>query len=358
MTPKEKWIHFWLFGPEFGCVRRELPIIQSLHAHRNVLLVVHKNHVSPLREYFKDSQVEIIPYRHGINLEYDMYLNLNLGRSMLNLARFAAYQWIGDYRIFRNSIKYFTPAVIISDFLPYVSLWARFHHVATIGVYNYAFAYTHFGKGIINRLLNHLVPTLFPVAYRIPNRMFIESISRRELRNGTCIPIIKRHLQEGASCNSKDNFFIALGGKSDPRAILEKFEKVHQIAPQLKFWIAPRNEDEILDSKEVFHIVDLNSPFSTFEIMEKVDGIISKAGFSTVAEALQFKKKLFIIRLENHPEIMETERTLLELGLARSISLDSEPEELVKILTTPFENRTEVSIDGMNHVLNEIKKWV
>ena len=357
---RPRWIHFWLFGPEFGCVKRELPIIEKLRLDFKVLLIVHNRHVAPMRQYFaSDKNIEIVTYHQGINLEYNADLTIKLGKTLANAIKFVAYQWIRDFRIFRNAIKTYPPAVIVSDFLPYIPLWSRIHRIPTIGVYNFSLDYTSFGNALTHKILEFIVTTAYKISYRFPNKMFIESLVEREIPHARCIPLIRRYSTPADERDSEGNYFIALGGKSNPELILQFFKKVHKFAPQLKFWLALREGGEFTNMNSPFNIVSTDSAFSTCDMIQKMDGVITKAGFSTVAEALQFKKKIYTIMLKNHPEIQETANALIAMGLTKPISLAMPPEEVAAILTAPFEaGKNAIKFGGEKIVLKEIQKHI
>ena len=90
-----------------------------------------------------------------------------------------------------------------------------------------------------------------------------------------------------------------------------------------------------------------------------MDGVITKAGFSTVAESLQLKKKIYTIMLKNHPEIQETANTLIAMGLTKPISLSMQPEEVASILTSPFQaKKNSIKFGGEDFILKEIQKHI
>lgn len=353
-----KWIHFWLFGPELGCVKRELPIIEALCGKHALLLIVHPAHAPLLRQYLKDKPLEIVAYHHGINLQYDPHFNLRRAKTIWNIAKFVAWQWIKDFAIFKRAVKLYPPAVMVTDFLPYVAAWANIFNIPSLGVYNYSLAFTDFGKGLFNHALALIVPQIFKLAYKCPTQMFIESLVPREIPNATSIPLIRRGPDLNDSSALDNNYLIALGGKSDPRTMLEFFGNVHRCAPALQFWIAPRNGEEISRLGETFHIANTGGPLSTFSLIQRVGGVITKAGFSTVAEALQLRKRLFVIMLANHPEIQETARQLIEMGLAKPISLAMQPQEVAKILAAPFHSDKKINFGGEKIIISAIEKYM
>jgi hypothetical protein len=366
------------------------------------LLVVHKNHAPLLRQSVADKNVKITEYRYGIDLAYDTHFNIRRSKTILNILKFVAYQWIKDFWVFKSAVKSNPPGVIVTDFLPYVAVWAKAFKIPSIGIYNYALRVTSFGEDFLSKVLEFVVPKIFKIAYKLPNKMFIESIAASEIphtdgmdkrggrsltfdepqsrpsgmkflsfgqkfdflrANVTLIPIIRRYPEMNDSTDSSKNYptsvcLIALGGKSDPEPMLEFFKSVRRHAPELKFWIVPRENGEFVKTNGVFNIVSTDSPFSTFNVMQKVDGVITKAGFSTVAEALQLNKKLFIITLASHPEIQETANQLVEMGLAKPISLAMEPREVAGILTSPFFSSQKIKFGGENIVINEIEKYM
>jgi uncharacterized protein (TIGR00661 family) len=353
-----KWIHFWLFGPELGCVKRELPIIEALCGKYELLLVVHPEHAAPLRQHLKDKPIAIIAYHHGVNLEYDTHFNLRRAKTIWNIAKFVAWQWMKDFGIFKRVVKLHPPAVIVADFLPYVALWANIFKIPSLGVYNYSLTFTDFGNGLLNRTLAFIVPPIFKLAYKCPTRMFSESLAPREIPNATSIPLLRRGPDTNDSPASEHDYLIALGGKSDPATVLKFFAAVHRHAPELTFRIAPRAGEEFFNLSGAFRIANTGSPLSTFRLMHQVGGVITKAGFSTVAEALQLHKKLFIIMLANHPEIQETAHQLFAMGLAKPLSLAMEPQEVANILTAPFRSDKQINFGGEKIIIAAIEKYM
>ena len=69
---------------------------------------------------------------------------------------------------------------------------------------------------------------------------------------------------------------IALGGKSNPQELLAFFSAVHKINPLIKFWIAPRDEDEKLPDETAFKILKQTHPFELGNFWERIDGVITK----------------------------------------------------------------------------------
>ncbi|RME01467.1 MAG: hypothetical protein D6814_01455, partial [Calditrichaeota bacterium] len=227
LDPSRPWIHFWLFGPEFGCVKRQLPIIEAVAGEMQVLLLVHRNHMKLLKTYFSDAHIHIRNYPCGINLEYDAHFNLDLRGSIVNLLKFASFQWVKEFAFFKKCINAFPPRVIVTDYMPYIPLWAKLFRIPAIGVYNYALRYTSFGAGFLRKCLSKIVAAIFRLAYRIPEQMFIESLQPFQLTRVIPIPLITRNNPRNNEKRTPtgNRFFIALGGKSNPQKLLGIFKK-------------------------------------------------------------------------------------------------------------------------------------
>ncbi len=355
------WVHFWLFGPEFGCVKRELPIVGALRGRARRLLLVHPRHEPLLSEIFDDDPtVHVQAYRHGLQLAYRPDFDIDIRRTTLNLLKFAAYQWLADWRMFRRAVREHHPAVIVNDFLPQVSLWARWQRFPCIGVYNYALQETDFGRGPYRRLLSLLVPALFRLAYRLPRRMFIETLYDRVPRPAMRIPLIRRFAADERFPAKKHRYFLALGGHSQPQAVLDYFERVTKNAPEIQLLIAPRHRDEPPAANRLFEQVPLPNPLQTELLYAEISGVITKAGFTTVAEALQTGKVLFLLPLTSHPEIRETERALLQTGRAAAIRLTDPPERAAHLLRHPPQPKESLEelFGGEQVVLQEILRYL
>ncbi|MDQ7063075.1 MAG: hypothetical protein Q9P90_02385 [candidate division KSB1 bacterium] len=355
------WVHFWLFGPEFGCVKRELPIVRALGGRARRLLLVHPRHEPLLREVFaNDPTVHVQAYRHGLHLAYRPDFDLDLRRTTIHLLKFAAYRWLADWRMFRRAVREHFPAVIVNDFLPQVSLWARWQRLPCIGVYNYALHETDFGRGPYRRLLSLLVPTLLRLAYWLPRRMFIETLYDRVPRPAVRIPLIRRFAANEGTAAPKHRYFLALGGHSQPQAVLDYFERVAKHAPGIQLLIAPRHRDEPSPRSRMFEQVPLPNPLQTELLYTEISGVITKAGFTTVAEALQTGKALFLLPLASHPEIRETERTLLQTGRATVIRLTDPPERTADLLRHPPQPKESLEelFGGEQVVLQEILRYL
>ena len=357
----KKYIHFWLFGPEFGCVKRQLPIIRHFaHSGVPILLIVHPIHVPLLKRFFDSPNIEIKSYKYSFSLEYDSQLNFRLWYSISGFLNWFLYRWYFDWKTFLKAVKEFPPKLIVHDFLPYVAFWAKLKSIPVFGVYNYCLKYTSFGKGFIARLLQQIILPLFRIAYRLNDKMFIESFVDCQVPHALTIPVIRRYPEQvGISKSEPLHFFLALGGKSNPHKLLAFFSAVHKINPAIKFWIAPRTEDESLPKDEAFEILKPAHPFELGPFWEKVDGVITKAGFSTVAEALQFGKKLFILPLVNHPEIQETAQSLQQLSLAKNIYMNMPFQEAARILNEDFPySNNKIPFGGETVLIAEIEEML
>ncbi len=355
------WVHFWLFGPEFGCVKRELTVVRKLYGRARCLLLVHPRHKPMLQDYFRQTpSVHIQAYRYGLQLAYRPDFDLDITKSILNMLKYILWQWWADWRMFQRAVLERPPAVIVNDFLPQVSLWARWHHIPCLGVYNYALQQTDFGPGILKRTLSGLVPVLFRMAYRLPRRMFIETLYPQVPPPAVRIPLIRRFAAAGRHPVTEKRYFLALGGHSRPEAVLDFFSEVLRHAPEVRIFIAPRYPDESPAQNSPLCRIELSNPLNTEELFEAISGVITKAGFTTVAETLQTGKALFLLPLASHPEIRETETALLKSGRAQQIRLTDPPERVAELLRHPPEPPADADLlfGGEEMVLQEILRYV
>ena len=82
-------IDFWVFGPERGCLMREIPIIRQLSVENvRFRIFAHKNHISLIQSSLTGLNIEIVPYRFGLSLKYNKNYDINIFQTLISLIQY------------------------------------------------------------------------------------------------------------------------------------------------------------------------------------------------------------------------------------------------------------------------------
>ena len=359
-------IHFWIFGPEYGCLTRQIPIIEKfLQTNRyKITLFIHKNHNDYVRAIF-NNKVKIKNYGFSLKLIYKKNFDINIPITFLNLLTFSMFGSIKQFLIFKKSLK--ENPIIVTDFLPQIIFFAKILKRNIIGVYNYSLDYINLGKDPLAKILSYHMSKIYNLAYNLCTIMIIERISPKEnFNNKVFVSPIARKISINKNnirneLNIKDDerlIFLSIGGNSNPKYVLEKFHKIVK-KTNLKILILPRNDFELKIFKEKYNlfIYPQKTVYKTQNYICSCDLIISKAGFGTVSECLKNNCKILPIHLERHAEIRETEINLKKNNLIIDLiyDTDSEQEIVDKIGRTLnnnkiLENIENFKCDGENEI--------
>ncbi|HDR05292.1 MAG TPA: hypothetical protein ENN84_08625 [Candidatus Marinimicrobia bacterium] len=362
-------VHFWIFGPELGCLTRELPLIEALlECAYTVRCFVHAKHVTFLQNYLGGRAI-VHAYPSGIELKYTASFDLDVLRSVKSVLAFVFWGFWQHYRLFRRGR--FEKPLIISDFLPHIHLFAKIHGLHCVGIYNYALKNRHFGNSPFHKLVSQSATALFRLSYRLVDEMILEQIIPQSQPGlfTAVTPMARKISRSQESIRSELHvnpheklIFLSVGGNSNPKSWLERFSHVAALYSG-KFLLIPRNIYELSTWKRTYPHFLLPSEISddVHNYIAACDLVISKAGFGTVRETLAAGLPFLPLHLPHHPEIGETERVLLENNLAvATISEADSPVEILNKIKKSLENqeRPLISCQGVEETLKILSCWL
>ena len=330
---KPPLLDFWFFGPERGHLMRTVSIIREMTVRQELRLrlFVHPQHRDLARRLLPQSQHTIETYPGGLQLSYNADLDFAVGRTFRSILKYALYNaWI-DYRVFRRAVKAERPALIVTDFIPLVPLYAWRAGIPIVGIYNYLLKETSLGHGPLRRLAAWAVGRLYRRMYRLCTRMILGNFASNPPpgANIRLVPPIARRATRSRSevrrslgADQRPLVFLSMGGGNTPQtdSYLRRFKLVAQDS-QVQLLLLPRDDQESRRLKEHYpdYLVGAGDWVETQEVIAAADLVISRAGFTTVAEALKAGVPLLLWHVEAHPEIRETENNLLGQGLAAGL---------------------------------------
>ncbi len=345
-------IDFWIFGPERGCLMREVPIIRQLAvANIRFRIFAHKDHKSLIQSSLKDLSFEFIPYRFGLSLKYTKNYDIAIFRTLISLAQYVFFVSISHYSLFRKNIKKQRPTLIVNDFLPLIPIFAHLHKLPIAGVYNYRLHYTGLGESFFHRMLSWGVHTAFTKMYALHQPMLIEQIYPQPFEGHTIeIPIIARSVVESKTSvlaqlnlqKDETNIYLSLGGGATKinKQILNVFSDIGS-AQNWNIILHPRNKYEMEWLGKHYPQFTL-VPYDwveTQDILQCASVVVARAGFTTVAECLKLNIPLVLWHMEKHPEIRETENFLKENNLCAGIIHEHDaPDTIAKTIKQGLHN--------------------
>jgi UDP:flavonoid glycosyltransferase YjiC (YdhE family) len=362
-------VHFWIFGPELGCLTRELPLMEALiERGHTIRCFVHPQHVAVLTQTYGE-KAKVHGYASGIELKYTATFDLDVSRSVKSVLAFVLKGFWQHYALFRR--YRFEKPLIISDFLPHIHLFAKIHRLSCVGIYNYALKVRHFGSSPFHKLVSHSSMALFRLSYRLTKRMIIEQIVPQS-QAGLCTAVtpmarkISRSRQEirqelGVGENAS-LIFLSVGGNSNPDFWLKRFANL-AAEKRWDFLVIPRNIHELSTLSRTYpqFVYPETLPTDVHNVIAACDLVISKAGFGTVREALAAGIPFLPLHLPHHPEIGETEQVLLAQKLAAERILESDnPEQIRQKMEISLKNRPiePLSCNGVDETLRLLEPWL
>jgi UDP-N-acetylglucosamine:LPS N-acetylglucosamine transferase len=356
-------IDFWVFGPERGCLMREIPIIRKIRENQRIRirLFVHPRHVELVHQLLPGDDTECLAYPGGVTFSYKPNLDFDTLATAQSILAYIFWRGWKDYFLFRKALKRERPSLVVNDFLPLVPIYARLHKIRVIGIYNYLLEETSFGRSLWHRILSFNIDLFFPIIYRSCEQMILERIippakDRDNIhfvspiaRDVTCnIPELRLKITD----SDLPLVFLSLGGGNTGFVAdyLEHFRPIAR-AGQVQFLLSPRSSSEEQSLKETYpEFIIANSGWNeTQDLIAACDLVIARTGFTTVAETLKARVPLLIWHLESHPEIRETEVVLLEHHLAAGVLYADDSEDMVseKVLSA-------LAVDGLAERLEAI----
>ncbi len=344
---KRLLIDFWIFGPERGCLMREIPVLRELQKlDVDFRLFVHQTQVQLLKASFPGFQGEIIPYPEGSLLVYTNKFDIDVLKTLQSLLRYSTITVMKHYYLFMFYLRKRRPALVINDFLPFTPLFCRIGRIPVFGVYNYNLSYTRLGTSPIYKLLSIGIRFAYSIMYILHQKIFIEQVypSHKTDSRTIAIPIIARRPTrtveqvklELAQPDSTKLIFLSLGGgATESNQVYLDFFHSLSAGVDGKFVIIPRSlkETKYISANYPNFICTSYRWVETQDIINAASLVITRAGFTTVAEALQSQVPLLLWHVEKHPEIRETEQLLIKNKLAAgSIGTGDNPDKVRKMI--------------------------
>ncbi len=326
---------------------REIPVIRVLlNSKIDFRLFVHQDHLPLIDLLLPGFEGEVIPYPDSQLLVYTADFNIDVRKTLRALSRYAITAVSKHYKLFQQALRNRRPDLVLNDFIPFTPLFCRLHGIPVLGVYNYRLNYTRLGKTITRKLLSVGIRQVYALMYFLHKAIIIEQINPQPAPGIIPAPIIarkpiRRPVQVKQNLHLSDLhplIFLSLGGGATT-ATTRYLSIFHWIAENTNWQIVlvPRSAPEgteLATSYPCFKIAPSNW-LETQDIINAADLVIARAGFTTVAEALQARVPLLLWHMENHPEIRETEQWLLDNNLAiGKIDSGSSSENIQKLIDT------------------------
>ncbi len=337
-------IDFWIFGPERGCLMREIPIIRQMAQHPfQFRIFSHKKHEPLIHASLGGLDYTMVPYPSGLSLFYKQNLDIAIYRTLASLMVYALVTSVRHYLLFRREIQQRTPSLVINDYLPFVPVYAQMHRIPVVGIYNYRIQYTSLGKGVFKRILSRGIRLFFSLMYSLHDPMIVEQILPENTNNGTReVPVIARGVIEEKSTvmnrlgiDPKDTaIYLSLGGGATAlnETLLGQFERMGT-SRGWKIFLHPRSEKESDWLTKRFPSFSL-IPYDwveTQDVFQCMSTVVARAGFTTVAECIRLKIPLILWHMETHPEIRETEEYLVSNNLCGGVISESDTLENIEL---------------------------
>ena len=312
-----KHIVFYISSPGFGHLTRSLAIIEQLLNQQKckVTIKCSQQHTQFAAEYLRANyqDIEISPFDSGFQIVVDTEkLTVDMAATMSN-----ASQWIKamDNRADREiGMMQAGCDLILSDIVPEAFSVAKYKNISSIGISNftwYEICKEFFDTGFLTALCQayQRADIMWEYPFSTGKRM---PIQKREKVGLVARPIdvefAKRKRSEFAA--DKPLLFISMGGDLS----------IHLRPPVHSNYLYTRGIDVAAapGAKAVPAAAG-----NTQDYLAACDAVLTKCGWSTVAEAVIAQKPLFIVRsvngwLEEHCIWAELE----QLGIARSIVPD------------------------------------
>ncbi len=308
---------------------RQVSIIRAMRQQKpvRIRLFVHPGHRELTSQLLPGSDTDILTYPGGLTFVYNEQLDFKVSATFRAILRYAFYDGWRDFRYFLKAVKQERPVLIVNDFLPLVPLYAQLTKIPVAGVYNYLLAETSLGKGPLRRLLGWCVKRLFLLVYRLCHLLVLERLQPSSDHHlGNQVPLVARSqtrpadvVRQQIAAADKPLIFLSLGGGNTPltERYLARFGTIAREG-RWQFLLLPRTpeEEEYLRREQSEFLIGNNQWVETQDIIAACDLVITRAGFSTVAECLKARVPPLIWHLATHPEIRETDDELLRSGLS------------------------------------------
>lgn len=361
-----KKIDVWLFGPEFGCVNRELPLLQYLGEKGcQIRVFCHKRHEKYLGSLLPNCR--IIPYKNSIQFSYKNNFDLDFAATSRNILSFTFFRWMSEYLFFRKHVKKNPPDFILNDFMPHIVFFAKWHNIKMAGIYNYHLNTVSFGQGFIRKLFALITQKAYHFIYNTCSLLLLESLENKTSANSNIRyiePIVRDfqplNLNQTLGYNKKKYIFISLGGNFNPDYILDKLNSLATKIPEYGFIIVPRYPEDLSNFAKYPALITITD-IEPYKLIMNVDLLITKAGFQTISEGLAGKAKILLWDLPSHCEISETAQLMTRLKLTPPpISADLDESTLIQNIENAlnFLPALKIQTRGLQQTLNYLQPWL
>lgn len=331
-----------IWGPEYGCLYREIEIAKELIKQNHAIkFLIHESHIGIIESYFgKESILRSFSWKI---IKYKDSNDLDLCGTILNYLKFCFFEAVPDFKKFKRDIYGFKPDIIITDFIPHIMIFSRLMNIKCVSVFNYALAKMEAKLTLWQKLGHWIAFFVFNYLYGLNSLNIIETFGNAEAFGKNVvfvkpIAVAKRDNRETLKKklgikNSHTLVFYSLGGSFFNYKNLFLLDKIMGESEEIKIFVLARNREEMIflmgKLKHILVIDDITPDPARY--IYHADLIITKCGFRTVADSLKNRCLLLPIHTPNHPEIFETELLLKKNNLISDVLLDEDAKIIDKI---------------------------
>lgn len=330
-----------IWGPEYGCLYREIEIAKELIGQNHeVKFIVHQSHTEIIESCFGKGAIirrfswKIIKYREDNDLD--------IAKTFFAYLRFWLFEAWSDFGNFKKEVRCFKPDIVISDFIPHVIIFSRLLGAKCVGVFNYALIKWNIELPFWQRFIHRIAFHTFKLLYGMNSLNIIETFMDMEGGGNTVFvkpiainkrgsrEILKKKLGIKKDCTL---VFYGLGGVFANYKNLFLLDRLIENSQDIKVFVLARNKREMaVFKKNLKNILVVNNVTTDPSIyIYHADLIITKCGFRTVADSLRNKCLLLPIHMPNHPEIYETELLLRKNKLVLDVLADFDEKFIDKV---------------------------
>lgn len=369
-------ISIWVHGPEFGSSATQIAILEEI-LKKKPEIKININVVERNKEIFdfyyakqiKERAFSVQSNKLIHQLNYSRSMNLSLAKTFASVTKNLFSKSLPFILQFNRRVYKNRPKLIVSQGLAEVGLLSKLMkkpRPPTLYLFNYLLEYSKFlkipilppitRKLFIMNYANYdypVIQTFFPEKnYRIKKELSNLIMTHIIARNPTATKHqIRKDL--GVKANEK-LIFLAMGGAKYFGSIVKITEEITKEHPEIKFLLLPRKRDEISLFKNLKDFIVPNEiTFETQNYVGASDVVITKCGFSTIAEAIKCKTNIISVHLPNHPEVTETEILLKNIGIIKNSIKFSNfmngkkvKNELYKKIASEIDNKESLKIMG------------
>ncbi len=348
------------FGVGFGHATRVHSIINKMKKSDKIKVASYGNAYNYFR--LRGFETEKIS---GMKISYRSF-NFELSSTLLNALSYP-FTFYKDYGYLSKIIENFKPDVIISDSEPSSFITAGIKNIKRVMVMNILnvlhekkyfrkeelkkfsrqiYVLKQIEKNVIKRADRLIIPSLYK--YKTDEKInLVPPIIRENILN---LPSPKKLIEK---LKPKNNFYlVSLGGSDMTRESYSSFLRILSEFKDINFVLSSNYCTRKRINFKNITIFPLIKNFT--EYLKICEGIICTAGFSTISEALAFKKPMFLIPVNNHVEQFANAVSVRRLNFGEFYSGNFKGSSLKKELSNFFEIKD--SFDKFKSKLNGAEK--